>query len=68
MDANDTTPRRRVDIGSLITAIALGLVAVIGISGDTWWLVPHLLPWTIATVVAIVGLGLILSTLPRRRR
>lgn len=67
MNDNENTPRRRVDVGLLITALAMGVIAAIGISGDSWWLVPNLLPWTVAGVIAIIGLGLIISTLPRRR-
>lgn len=63
-----THSRRRVDIISLVVAIVLLAVAAIGIGGDTWWLIPNLLPWLIAGAAAAVGLGLIASSLPWRRR
>ncbi|MEO7124632.1 MAG: hypothetical protein ABI382_08425 [Nakamurella sp.] len=60
--------RRSTDIVALIAAFVLLAIAAIGISGDTWWLIPHLLPWAAAGVVALTGLGLIVSSLPRRGR
>lgn len=68
MSNNNSNPRRPIDIVALLAAFALLAIAAIGISGSTRWVIPHLLPWAGAGVVALVGLGLILSSLPRRRR
>lgn len=64
---NDSTRRhgRRDTIG-LVIAVLFLIVAASGIGGATWWLVPHLLPWIAAGAAALVGLGLIVSSLPRR--
>lgn len=74
-DHDDPTARsesgsasRRLDLTTLILALVLLGVALIGLSGQTWWLIPNLMPWLIAGAVALIGLGLIVSTLPRRRR
>jgi hypothetical protein len=58
---------RRTDLISLVIAASLLVIAGIGIGGQTWWLIPNLLPWIIAGVAALVGLGLIVSSLPGRR-
>jgi hypothetical protein len=58
---------RRTDLISLVIAAILLVIAGIGIGGQTWWLIPNLLPWIIAGVAALVGLGLIVSSLPGRR-
>lgn len=66
--AADGATRGRIDLTALILALLLLGVAAIGLSGETWWLIPNLMPWLIAGAVALVGLGLIVSTLPRRHR
>jgi hypothetical protein len=58
---------RRTDLISLVIAVILLVIAGIGIGGQTWWLIPNLLPWIIAGIAALVGLGLIVSSLPGRR-
>ena len=58
---------RRTDLISLVIAAILLVIAGIGIGGQTRWLIPNLLPWIIAGVAALVGLGLIVSSLPGRR-
>lgn len=68
MSNNDNNSRRPIDIVALLVAFALLAIAAIGISGTTRWVIPNLLPWAGAGVVALVGLGLILSSLPHRRR
>lgn len=58
----------RTDVISLVVAAILLVIAAIGIGRQTWWLIPNLLPWAAAGVAALVGLGLIASSLPGRRR
>lgn len=58
----------RPDPISLVVAVILLAIAAIGIGSQTWWLIPNLLPWAAAGVAALVGLGLIVSSLPGRRR
>jgi hypothetical protein len=62
-----TSQSRRTDLISLVIAVILLVIAGIGIGGQTWWLIPNLLPWIIAGIAALVGLGLIVSSLPGRR-
>lgn len=66
----DDAPRKRrgIDLMALVIALVLIAVAAIGIGGDTWWLIPNLLPWALAGVAALIGVGLIVSTLPRRNK
>jgi NhaP-type Na+/H+ or K+/H+ antiporter len=59
---------RRTDGVSLVAAVILLAIAVIGIGRQTWWLIPNLLPWAAAGIAALIGLGLIVSSLPGRRR
>jgi hypothetical protein len=69
---NDATRRQRrtgrTDVISLVVAAILLVIAAIGIGKQTWWLIPNLLPWAAAGVAALIGLGLIVSSLPGRRR
>lgn len=59
--------RRGADAVSLVFGVLFLAVAGIGILGTAWWLAPNLGPWVAAGVIAIVGLALIASALPRRR-
>lgn len=65
---DDIRRPRRTDTIGLVLAVILLAIAAIGIGGDTWWLIPNLLPWAAAGVAALVGLGLVASSLPGRRR
>ncbi len=69
---NDASRRQRrtgrTDAIGLVVAAILLVIAAIGIGKQTWWLIPSLLPWAVAGVAALVGLGLIASSLPGRRR
>jgi NhaP-type Na+/H+ or K+/H+ antiporter len=58
----------RTDVISLVVAAILMVIAAIGIGRQTWWLIPNLRPWAAAGVAALVGLGLIASSLPGRQR
>lgn len=60
--------QHRTDLISIVFAVILLVIAGIGVGGQTWWLIPNLMPWVIAGVAAMVGLGLIISSLPGRRR
>jgi hypothetical protein len=43
-------------------------VASVGFAGNTWWLLSGNWKWMAAGVVALVGLAMVASSLPRRRR
>lgn len=70
MTDQDKGARRRSgrDTLSLVAAAVLLVIAVAGIGGAHWWLVPHLMPWLAAGVAALIGVGLIVGSLPRRSR
>ena len=39
-----------------------------GFTGDPWWLLNEATKWVIAGVVAVVGIGLLVTALPGRNR
>lgn len=63
-----TGRRRRTDAVGLVFGVLFLAIAVVGILGTAWWLAPHLGPWVLAGVIALVGLAMIVSALPGRRR
>lgn len=58
---------RRTDTVGLVFGVLFLAIAVVGILGTAWWLAPHLGPWVLAGVIALVGLAMIVSALPGRR-
>jgi hypothetical protein len=60
--------RRRVSIFGLLFAVAFFAVASVGFTGDPWWLLSEATKWVVAGVIAVVGLGLLLTALPHRQR
>jgi hypothetical protein len=67
----DTTAakrRRGVNwIGLLFSLIFLSIASV-GFSGDPWWLFTETTKWVLAGIVAAIGIGLLLTALPRGAR
>lgn len=63
---SDDKNKRSVDVPMIVLALFLLGAALIGLNGNTWWLTTSLLPWAIAAIVAAIGLGLIISSLPRK--
>lgn len=61
-------PSRGPDAVSLVFGLLFLAVAGLGAIGTAWWLVPGLGPWTAAGVVAVIGLVMIISAIPGRRR
>lgn len=62
------TRRRGVNwIGLLFSLIFLSIASA-GFTGDPWWLFNEATKWVIAGLVAIVGIGLLLTALPNRNR
>ncbi len=53
--------------GALLAALFLA-VASMGLTGNTWWLLTGSWEWIAAGVVAAIGLVLVATSLPGRRR
>lgn len=66
--ADPHVSRGRTDTVGLVFGVLFLAAAGMGVAGTAWWLAPGLGPWTAAGVVALVGLAMILSAVPGRRR
>ena len=67
-DADAPKPGRRISwIGVIIAAVFLGIASV-GFTGDPFWLFNQATKWIAAAVLALIGLGLLATTLPGSRR
>ncbi|MET0863269.1 MAG: hypothetical protein ABWZ98_02935 [Nakamurella sp.] len=60
--------RRRISIIGLLFSLAFFAVASVGVTGDPWWLLNEATKWVAAGVVAVVGIGLLLTALPSRQK
>ncbi len=60
--------RRQVDAFGVLMALLFLVVASVGLSGSVWWLLSGHWKWMAAGVVALVGLAMVASSLPGRRR
>lgn len=63
-----TTPRRRVSITGIILALVFLAIASVGWTGDPFWLLNEGTKWVAAGVLALIGLGLVATTLPGMRK
>lgn len=61
-----TEHRHRRDMFGLVMALIFAVVAVIGVAGSTWWVTVNTLPWAVTGAVALAGVILVLSSLPRK--
>lgn len=66
--ATDGSTRRRrgPDGFGLLMGMLFLVVAAVGFSGDPWWLLSANIAWIIAAAVGVMGIALLVSTLPRR--
>lgn len=62
------TARRRIDPLGIVMALLFLGVASVGMSGSIWWLGSGHWKWMAAGAVALVGLAMVASSLPGRRR
>lgn len=60
--------RRDIKPVGLVLALVFLAVASIGFTGDPWWLFTTAAIWTAAAAVALIGVLLLVSALPGRRR
>jgi hypothetical protein len=56
----------RINLGGLFWAAIFAVVAVVGFTGNFSWVFENATKWILAAVVALIGLGLLLTALPRR--
>lgn len=66
--AEPTRNHRHADLLGIVLALLFLGVASVGFAGNTWWLLSGNWKWMAAGVVALVGLAMVASSLPRRRR
>ncbi len=59
-------PARRVDVVGVVMSLVLLTVASVGLTGDPWWFLQSAVKWVIAGAIAMIGVGLLLGSLPRR--
>jgi hypothetical protein len=52
----------------VVLSLVLLTVALVGLTGDPWWFLQSAVKWVIAGAMALIGLGLLLGTLPGRSR
>lgn len=60
--------RRDIKPAGLVLALVFLAVASVGFTGDPWWLFTTAAIWTAAAAVALIGVLLLVSALPGRRR
>jgi len=60
--------RRRPDSLGILMGLLFLVIASVGLSGSVWWLLSGHWKWIAAGAVALVGLTMVLSSLPGRRR
>ena len=60
--------RGRVSFTGIVLALVFFCIASVGFSGDPFWLLNEGTKWVVAGALALVGLGLVASTLPGVRR
>lgn len=61
-------PSRRVDVVGVVLSLVLLTVASVGLTGDPWWFLQSAAKWIIAGAIALIGIGLLLGSLPGRPR
>jgi len=67
--AEQTRPdRRHVSVIGLLFSLIFLAVASVGFTGDPWWLFTEATKWVIAGVVALVGVSLLITALPGKRK
>ncbi len=57
---------RRPYIAGLFWSVIFMVVAVVGFTGSFGWIFENITKWIAAAVVALIGLGLLITALPRK--
>lgn len=63
-----TPTRRSVNVIGVVMALVFLTVASVGLTGSPWWLIDTAAKWIVAGVIAVIGLTLLFTALPRNRR
>lgn len=66
--ADQNGSRRRADTLGIVMALLFLAVASLGITGNVWWLLSGNWAWMAAGAVALIGVAMVLSSIPGRRR
>lgn len=61
-------PRQRVSVVNIMFAFIFLTIASVGLTGDPWWLLNQGTKWVAVGVLAMIGLALVLTSLPGNRR
>ncbi len=59
---------RRISGTGIIFALVFMAIASIGVTGDPFWLLNEGTKWIAAGVLALIGIGLVVTTLPGLRK
>jgi len=65
---NRQRPARRVSWAGVVIAFVFLGIASVGFTGDPFWLFNQATKWIAAGVLALIGIGLLVTTLPGARR
>ncbi len=68
MSETTAPARRRVNVIGVVLSLVFLVVASVGLTGNPWWLLDSGAKWIIAGLIALTGLGLLLTALPGGRR
>ena len=68
MPTNAEPASRRVSIVGILIALVFLAIASVGFTGDPFWLFNEGTKWMAAGALALIGLGMLATTLPGLRR
>lgn len=65
--STEAAARPRVRIAGVVLSLVFLTVAVIGFTGNPFWLLSEGTPWILAGILATIGFALVAGSVPRRR-
>ena len=60
--------KRRVDPIGIVMALVFAVLASMGLTGQPWWVLDSAAEWLVAGGLALIGAGLLASSIPGVRR
>jgi len=66
--ASDNHRRRHVNVIGVVMSLVFLTIASTGLSSDPWWLLNSAAKWIAVGIIALIGLGLVATALPSRKR